>query len=1367
MKQYDEACPVGHVCLSLDGRSVIYNVSSTRSIQAFEVTFSPNNVILPAEPYCSEPGGLCTAKNVLTSVIGDGNQINMKTAFGSYQTEQTCSTGICPLLFIATDSPAITALSSVTLLAPGGEIIPVQISSRLVDTNGDAGANVTNHLYECQCELGYMLADPEDSSNEICIATVSPTSEPTSEPTPVPTPHLAGAAQMYHNLDAGNVAYVSSSSNENTITYTDKQTGLERFMTLDSGVTGKFKNVKQGDSVSCTGPCAVHGDDYRDYTNEYAQGTFFLALPYRAGPQTFTIAALKAQTTVELWLEGDKVQTIYFEIGAHGSQLERRRLLASDEPENNSINAAGHVYSWQVDATQRITKITSDKPIIVHVVSGGDDQNLDSTALFPTSADWIYGTASNVGVLINAEQPVVGRIERQCTDGNPTSYLTTNSSTASSDFSVYREIEKVGDSRTGVSCRYRSLNPDDKLAGMQNSDGHGVGDGAMYLPAAGFGRACPISVPVDQLHFISAVKGTECRLRGTTVTLALTQGSSYGSDTDGIWHGQYVFDSIRSGQAGDVWDCNNDVMLVADTTNGHSEYNVPCFEGLGWLPSAYPTEAPTTTPTLEPTPPPTPPTPSPTAAPTLCPEGVYAGAGEWLQCDGCRSGSFVSKVCSCVSNTEHTVCSDESKCATDEVVAALCDCGTHTTLGADTKCVTMPKIDGPDEYPYDVFEVNRFAELVEVIDVHKTGFTESVRVAWNLEELDDANLCHVQVVERLDVELSYYSYFASEDGSSTVLTLPEAFQGNNEHYQQALRQHLVVDCGNRPPSNMEIPVTATLTATGLAGDSKSHDYSMKIVYHVGPVCPDSQTITMKLHAEDEADIATPFSELHIANVDAVKSMTLSFDGNSGINFDFTQQFMGMTSIDFVSTSTSITLTCKHTNCLLEEFEDMLRPTTAVVMGTCENGDNLDSLAAFNVTLVSDLADAYSCMMDLGVVSPPAAHHGNIEGMDDTCVPCSCGSYQANSGQSTCNSCGGGMFGDPTVSQNSSAHCAVCECGTWSSEAEVCGACSGQCPIGTHGMADGDPSDYTSVIDACSDCACGSYQPFAGQCACVVCPPGTIGLDTQGVTDGLFTDATHCAICDAGTFSFETQSGICSTDLPEDAATACSNLCPAGTYGDDQTAPHDQSARSFVGTSTIPAPHCTACPTGWSQPLEGQTMCHECTSGKYFSPRGADKCSECEFEAHYSSCSASCSTCDGNIPITTPTKTQHFEVLTHGYDVQHTNAALEQCIPASPTDVACNTECCPRLHQCHKSFSCGFVQHSSGHYTIQVQHAYNEPNEVHKCHLLEDGFGGKECVCECYGDGNEDEDTPNSDTPNEDTPTPTTRRLRGDAFSTAY
>lgn len=377
-------------------------------------------------------------------------------------------------------------------------------------------------------------------------------------------------------------------------------------------------------------------------------------------------------------------------------------------------------------------------------------------------------------------------------------------------------------------------------------------------------------------------------------------------------------------------------------------------------------------------------------------------------------------------------------------------------------------------------------------------------------------------------------------------------------------------------------------------------------------------------------------------------------------------------------------------------------------------------------------------MGFDVLAPPGAYH-NATAAGQICDPCTCGTWQDLAGQNACNSCGAAEIGSsanwPYVSDE--AHCTAIPCGAYKTSVDgVNSMCDtddlNYCPAGFAGVSgEGD-----TFGNSCERCPCGSFQPLEGQCACVECVAGTIGIIEQGKNvDGNYADAEHCAICSTGTFSLEHQEGICETDN----ANTCTRMCPAGTYGEfNETKAIGLNAHEYVGSNTLAASHCISCPAGWSQPAEGQVTCERCDEGE-FSAEGDASCHTCEFDQDFGPCSATCSACDasGNT-LNPPQKSGTSSLATHGYDLEHTNAATAQCshlVPPSGT-IECNNRCCPSTHQCHSEFSCGFVQHASGEYAIQVSHKYDNPNQVHRCHLLEDGFGGSECKCECYDSGDD-------------------------------
>jgi len=191
----------------------------------------------------------------------------------------------------------------------------------------------------------------------------------------------------------------------------------------------------------------------------------------------------------------------------------------------------------------------------------------------------------------------------------------------------------------------------------------------------------------------------------------------------------------------------------------------------------------------------------------------------------------------------------------------------------------------------------------------------------------------------------------------------------------------------------------------------------------------------------------------------------------------------------------------------------------------------------------------------------------------TCPP---GTYQDQSGQSSCEICASGTYS--TVGASS------------------CSYSSNTCPAGT----------YASGIAACTNCASGTYST-GGAAACVSCASDT--YSTVGASSCSYSANT----CPAGTYASGTAAcdscaiGTYSTV----GASSCSysdNTCPAGTYASG-TAACDSCASDTY--STVGASSCSysanTCPAGTY--ASGTAACDSCASGTY-STGGEAVCDSC-------------------------------------------------------------------------------------------------------------------------------------------------------------
>jgi len=583
-------------------------------------------------------------------------------------------------------------------------------------------------------------------------------------------------------------------------------------------------------------------------------------------------------------------------------------------------------------------------------------------------------------------------------------------------------------------------------------------------------------------------------------------------------------------------------------------------------------------------------------------------------------------------------------------------------------------------------------------------------------------------------------------GESSVLKIASK---KAAEYQNELRRMRVscVDLHTDEFFSVDMVLSVAPTFGGLNGNDVrdlTNKHVTEITYTTTAdnlACSIPSGITTLLAATSSDKIAEPaMKDLLLTNANHLKSLSVTV--HSAVGHAWTN-ILSTGAINVVSNDKTLVLSCIEKaagDCSEASFLTLIKSATIETQGNCAENDLLDTTGSVSVTVTDDKYTSH-CSNTFAVISPPATYMLETA-KEQTCIPCACGSYQSLAGQTSCISCEAGTYGDSALAKDSSSHCAVCAAGTWGSESAQCDTCANDCPAGTKGV---DASAhygtdlkalFSDKLTACVECPCGQYQPAPGSASCIECHAGTVGIDGQGKTlvagfGSLYTEPGHCAQCAAGTYNFKTHTGICATTKD------CENGCPAGKYGDSKYL--DDSA--FVGSASTDAEHCDDCPAGWAQGDRGQQECDKCADGK-FSVAGSNECFSCEYDYSYSACSGSCATCDssGN-PLSTPTKSRTAILKTDGYSVAKMAAATEQCADGfSLPDVECNTRCCPNAPQC-KNLHCTFAEHGSGAYSVQVSHHNDEgSNALHKCHLLEDGFGGKECVCECWSEAGEVEDT---------------------------
>ncbi|MCC6460649.1 MAG: lamin tail domain-containing protein [Saprospiraceae bacterium] len=270
-----------------------------------------------------------------------------------------------------------------------------------------------------------------------------------------------------------------------------------------------------------------------------------------------------------------------------------------------------------------------------------------------------------------------------------------------------------------------------------------------------------------------------------------------------------------------------------------------------------------------------------------------------------------------------------------------------------------------------------------------------------------------------------------------------------------------------------------------------------------------------------------------------------------------------------------------------------------------------------------------CPDGVNTILCPPGKYSNVEGAAE-CLNCAAGSYQGQSGQTSCVSCPPGKYSDVQGAteclncaagsyqgQSGQTSCVACPPGKYS---DVQGATECvNCAAGTYQGLSGQtsctacpPGKYSDVQGAteCLNCAAGSYQGLSGQTSCVACPPGKYS-DVQG--------ATECVNCAAGTYQGLSGQTSCTACPPGQfsnvqGATECVN-CTAGTYQGLSGQTSCTACPPGQFSNVQGATECVNCAAGTYQGLSGQTSCTACPPGKFSDVQGATECQNCA-AGHY-------------------------------------------------------------------------------------------------------------------------------------------------------
>ncbi len=252
------------------------------------------------------------------------------------------------------------------------------------------------------------------------------------------------------------------------------------------------------------------------------------------------------------------------------------------------------------------------------------------------------------------------------------------------------------------------------------------------------------------------------------------------------------------------------------------------------------------------------------------------------------------------------------------------------------------------------------------------------------------------------------------------------------------------------------------------------------------------------------------------------------------------------------------------------------------------------------------------------------HYASAGSMFQTA--CVAGTYQASTGQGSCDDADAGYYVDSAAATSQTA----CTAGTYNPN--TASTSSSEC-------TDTDVGYYTSSSGSASQTACtaGTYQPNTGQTSC---------LDADAGYYVSMTSATSQTACAAGTYQPSTGQASCidSSAGYYVATTAATSqvACAAGTYqaSTGQSSCDDADAGYYVYSSASTSQ--TACIVGSFQPSTGQTSCLDADAGYYVSTAGSPAqyaCSAGTYQPH--SGQSSCLDADAGYYVDTTAATSQI------------------------------------------------------------------------------------------------------------------------------
>ncbi len=205
-----------------------------------------------------------------------------------------------------------------------------------------------------------------------------------------------------------------------------------------------------------------------------------------------------------------------------------------------------------------------------------------------------------------------------------------------------------------------------------------------------------------------------------------------------------------------------------------------------------------------------------------------------------------------------------------------------------------------------------------------------------------------------------------------------------------------------------------------------------------------------------------------------------------------------------------------------------------------------------------------------------------------CVPCPIGRTKRRVRTIECDPCSAGLHWGPGEGSYSNRTCIECVPGMYSRRPD-----SNECRVCPRGSF-----APKSKAQGCLCCGIGRFRNSTNATRCLQCPEGFAQAPNEDQSDTFCSGLESCVPCLAGLYSPSVGMGACIS-------------CIGGRFNDASAQVHcHECAAGQFRLATMNATRCRECPTGWSQPTDGQVLCLPCAPGHFTDQIGRKTCTKC-------------------------------------------------------------------------------------------------------------------------------------------------------------